>query len=158
MTIFSFFDFFIKKKKILPPSNACLLAPVHFFFSFFIYGSAGPSPPQGPFSSCGSWTLEHRLHSSVHTGSAAPVACGIFPQQGLSPCLPHWQAGSFIASHQGGPFFDFLILSVLLKVILVLFPSKKMPYLIEGAYLILFLRHLQILCRFKVSTEKQIAL
>ena len=53
MTIFSFFDFFIKKKKkkILPPSTAYLLAPVHFFFSLFIYGSAGSSLLQGPFSS-----------------------------------------------------------------------------------------------------------
>ena len=52
MTIFSLFDFFIKKKKkILPPSTAYLLAPVHFFFSLFIYGSAGSSLLQGPFSS-----------------------------------------------------------------------------------------------------------
>ena len=32
-----------------------------------------------------------------------PVACGIFPDQGLNPCLLHWQADSLPLSHQGSP-------------------------------------------------------
>lgn len=157
MTIFSFFFLSKKKKKFyLLPMPICSL---QFIFSFLYLFMAvlglrccrGLSLVVAP----GLWSTGSTV--LVHTGSAAPVACGVFPQQGLNPCLPHWQVGSFIVSHQGGPFFDFLILSILLKVILVLFPSKKMPYL-TGAYLILFLRHLQILCRFKVSIEKQTAL
>ena len=31
------------------------------------------------------------------------VACGIFPDQGLNPCLLHWQADSLPLSHQGSP-------------------------------------------------------
>ena len=30
---------------------------------------------------------------------------GIFPTQGLNPCLLHWQAGSLPLSHQGSPGF-----------------------------------------------------
>ena len=37
--------------------------------------------------------LEHRLGCSE--------ACGIFPDQGLNPCLLHWQADSLPLSHQG---------------------------------------------------------
>ena len=28
---------------------------------------------------------------------------GIFPDQGLSPCLLHWQADSYPLGHQGSP-------------------------------------------------------
>ena len=30
-------------------------------------------------------------------------ACGIFPDQGLNPCLLHWQVDSLPLSHQGSP-------------------------------------------------------
>ena len=48
---------------------------------------------QEGFSSCGYWALcvwgsvvmAHRL--------SCPVACGIFPYQGLNPCPLHWQVG-----------------------------------------------------------------
>ena len=46
-------------------------------------------------TSCGSQALEHRLSCSE--------APGIFPDQGLNPCLLHWQAGSLPLSHQGRP-------------------------------------------------------
>ena len=36
--------------------------------------------------SAGSVVVAHRLSCSA--------ACGIFPDQGLNPCLLHWQAGS----------------------------------------------------------------
>ena len=38
----------------------------------------------------------------VH-GLSCSVACGILPDQGLNPCLPHWQADSLPLSHQGSP-------------------------------------------------------
>ena len=49
--------------------------------------------------------------SSVHgdsPGKNTEVGCrfllqGIFPTQGLSPDLPHWQVGSLPLSHQGSP-------------------------------------------------------
>ena len=43
----------------------------------------------------GSVVVAHRLGCSM--------ACGIFLDQGLNPCLLHWQADSSPLSHQGGP-------------------------------------------------------
>ena len=31
------------------------------------------------------------------------MTCGIFPDQGLNPCLLHWQANPLPLSHQGSP-------------------------------------------------------
>ena len=45
--------------------------------------------------STGSTVVGHRLSCSK--------ACGIFPDQGLNPCLLHWQADSLPLSHQGSP-------------------------------------------------------
>ena len=36
-------------------------------------------------------------------GLSGSVACGIFPDQGLNPCLLHWQVDSFQVSHQRSP-------------------------------------------------------
>ena len=36
------------------------------------------------------------------------MTCGIFPDQGLNPCLLHWLAGSLPLSHQRSPIFSFL--------------------------------------------------
>ena len=33
-------------------------------------------------------------------------ACGIFPNQGLDPCLLHWQADSLLLSQQGNPWLQ----------------------------------------------------
>ena len=49
-------------------------------------GRAGFSSSCCGLSSCSSWTLENSLNSY---GVRAPLACGIFPGQGLNPCLPH---------------------------------------------------------------------
>ena len=38
----------------------------------------------------------------VH-GLTCSEACGIVPDQGLNPCLLHWQADSNPLSHQGSP-------------------------------------------------------
>ena len=48
----------------------------------------------------GSEALAHRLSCSV--------ACGIFPGQGLNPCLLHWQADSYSPCHRRSPTVHFL--------------------------------------------------
>jgi len=45
--------------------------------------------------STGSMAVTHRLSCST--------ACGVFLDQGLNPCLLHWQADSLPLSHQGSP-------------------------------------------------------
>ena len=39
----------------------------------------------------------------VAHGLSCPAACGIFPDQGSSPCPLHWQADSQPLRHQGSP-------------------------------------------------------
>ena len=64
------------------------------------------------FRSCGSWALS--------TGAVAVLrpscseACGIFPDQGLNPCLLHCQADSLPLDHQGSP--EVICLSVGLEL------------------------------------------
>ena len=36
-------------------------------------------------------------------GLSCSAACGIFLEQGLNPCLLHWQVDSLLLSHQGSP-------------------------------------------------------
>ena len=56
--------------------------------------------------------LSQSLGSIVVThGFSCSVACGIFPDQGSSLCLLHWQADSVPLSHQGNPLFHFLSVS-----------------------------------------------
>ena len=43
---------------------------------------------------------------AVAPGPSGPAACGIFPNQGLNPCLLHWQVESLPLSHQGSPFIS----------------------------------------------------
>ena len=45
-------------------------------------------------------------------GLVAPLACGIFPDQGLNSCLLHWQMDSSPLNHQGSPGFEISILFV----------------------------------------------
>ena len=55
----------------------------------------------------GSVVVAPRLQSTgsivVMHGLSCPVANGIIPDQGLNPCLLHWQVDSLLLSHQGGP-------------------------------------------------------
>ena len=51
-----------------------------------------------------------------HTGSVGAAhslscltACGIFPHQGSTPCLLHWQADSLPLCHQGSPLYTILM-------------------------------------------------
>ena len=43
----------------------------------------------------------------VAHGLSCSVACGIFPDQGSTPCPPHWQADSQPLRHQGSPATTF---------------------------------------------------
>ena len=43
----------------------------------------------GGFSSCGT-----RVQQVEAQGLSCPMACGIFPDQGLNLCLLHWQVDS----------------------------------------------------------------
>ena len=56
--------------------------------------------------------LQH-VGSVVMHGVSFSTACGIFPDQGLNPCLLHWQVNSLPVSHQGNPCFlmAFLLLN-----------------------------------------------
>ena len=67
-------------------------------FSCFWAGTLGCEA----LSSSGSQALEHRL-SSCGARVYCSVACGIFPDQGLGPCLLYGQADSLPRSHQGSP-------------------------------------------------------
>ena len=75
-------------------------------------------------SSCSSQSLVHRLVVVPHRLSCS-MACGIFPDQGLNPCLLHWQADSLPLGHQGSPlpsplkdiFIKYRILFCLFKII-----------------------------------------
>jgi len=39
-------------------------------------------------------------------GPGCSVASGIIPDQGLNPCLLHWQVDSLPPSHQGSPLLQ----------------------------------------------------
>ena len=54
------------------------------------------------FSSGSAWALEHRLNS-CGAQAYCSMACGIFPDQGLNPCLLHWQVDSLPLSLQESP-------------------------------------------------------
>ena len=53
--------------------------------------------------------LQHVGSAAVHRLSCSE-ARGIFPDQGLNPCLLHWQVTSSPVSHQGSPSTTFLIM------------------------------------------------
>ena len=87
-----------------------------FFFNFvclFIYGCAGSllislwRPGAGRerafhrCSCCRASALGHVGSVVAAHGLSCSVACGIFPDQGSSPCLLHGQAGSLPLNHSG---------------------------------------------------------
>ena len=109
-----------KKRK---SSNWALHFKVYLVI-YFVFGCAGSLLVHGLFcscgevgllSSCGAWALGHVGFSSVapglwSTGSvvdkhrlSCSKAYGIFLDQGLNPCLLHWQAGSLPLIHQQSP-------------------------------------------------------
>ena len=44
----------------------------------------------------------------LHVGLSCSMACGIFLDQGLNPCLLRWQADSLPLSHQGSRLIPFI--------------------------------------------------
>ena len=69
------------------------------------YGLSGMQTSEAAargLSHCLSRAPEQRLRSCGH-GLSCSTAPGIFPGQGLNPCLLHCQADSSPLSHQGGP-------------------------------------------------------
>ena len=60
-----------------------------------------------------SLVAEHRVWSLGSTVEAQGLRCssagGIFPDQGLNPCLLHWQADSLPLKHQESPLTPFLL-------------------------------------------------
>ena len=54
-------------------------------------------------SSCGSHALEQQTQQSWCMGLVCSVACRIFLDQRLNPCLLHWQADSLPLSHKRSP-------------------------------------------------------
>ena len=65
-----------------------------------------------------SMVTAHGLHSCgyqalgiasivVAYGLNCSTTCGIFPDQGLNPCLLHWQTDSLPLSHRGALWSDF---------------------------------------------------
>ena len=49
----------------------------------------------------------------VAYGLSCSAACGIFPDQGSNLCLLHWQADSYPLHHQGRPYNDPFISTLL---------------------------------------------
>ena len=75
----------------------------------------------GDFHCCGARALGTRkstvtapgLQSTssvvVAHGPSCSTACGIYPNQGLNPCLLHWHVDSLPQSHQRSPIFHIFI-------------------------------------------------
>ena len=62
------------------------------------------------------WSTGSRCAVSVVVacGCSGSVACGIFPDQGLNPCPPHWQVDPQPLRHQGSPIIWFLFFNLLI--------------------------------------------
>ena len=90
--------------------------------AFSICGERGPLfiAVRGPLIiaglSCWRSTGSRRADSVVVAhGPSCSAACGIFPDQGSSPCPLHWQADPQPLRHQGSPaklLFSFFLTSV----------------------------------------------
>ena len=88
------------------------MAQCHFFFVVVILFVAmlALCGSTGFFSSCGAqashfggFFLQFTVSVVMEQGLSCSVACGIFPDQGLNPCLLRWQADSLLLSHEGNP-------------------------------------------------------
>ena len=88
--------------------------------AFSSCGERGPLfiAVRGPLTIAASLVAEHRLQTRrlsscgsvvVAHGPNCSAACGIFPDQGLNPCLLHWQADSQPPRRQGSPRYSFLM-------------------------------------------------
>ena len=108
-------------------SNVMHLSIFGWAGSWLLLRLSSPCGEQGPLPSgcarashCGGLPLQHSLWGMKASVVAAPgvlgigsvvvkhglscsTAWGIFPDQGLNPCLQHWQAHSLPLSHRGSP-------------------------------------------------------
>ena len=75
------------------------LVPEHGLYVYWLEGSVNAAP--GLYS-IGSIVVAY--------GLSCFLACRIFPDQGLNPCLLHWQVDSLPLSHEGSPRKDILML------------------------------------------------
>ena len=74
--------------------------PLLWLFSCIVMSNSFAAP----------WTVAHQaplcpwdFHGNTGVGCHF-LPQGIFPTQGSSPCLLHWQADSLLLSHQGSKF------------------------------------------------------
>ena len=81
--------------------------------AFSSCGKRGPLfiAVRGSLTIAASLVAEHRLQTRagsviVAHGPSCSAACGIFPDQGSTPCALHWQADSQPLCHQGSPSFN----------------------------------------------------
>ena len=63
----------------------------------------GKGSHYGDFLCCRAQALKHSGFNSCGPWTYLPLACVIFPDQGLNPCPLHWQADSQTLDHQGSP-------------------------------------------------------
>ena len=87
------------------------------------------------FSCCRAWAIGCRTSVIVvpgfwSTGSivvahrfSCQLACGIFLDQELNPCLLYWQANSLPLSHQGSPYYVILY-SYIIQVWWLVVPTR----------------------------------
>ena len=108
--------------------RACLFIFYHFIYLFLSVLCLRCSARL--LSAVASLAVEHEFQQFWHVGSGVPqvqspastvvapglscsLACGIFLDQGLNLCLPHWQAGSFTTELPGKPqdlyWWDFIV-------------------------------------------------
>ena len=91
----------------------------------------------------GSGALERRLNN----GLSCSVAWGVFPDQGLNSCLPHWPADSLPLSHQGSRlwFYSCLLVHFWLCWVSVAVCALALVVAASGAYpLVVVLRLLVV--------------
>ena len=71
-------------------------------------GNSIPVAVGGPLTAAASLVVDHGSRGQAQqlwgSSLAAPWLVGfIFPDQGLNPCLLHWEGDSLPLSHQGSP-------------------------------------------------------
>ena len=113
-TQFFLFLFF----KCIGPSGFCFGFLIILFIYFWLCWVKPSTLLLGLFPSCGTRGLlscsvrpSHRSDLSLESTGlvigahslSCSETCEIFPDQGLNPCLLHWQADSSLLSHQGSP-------------------------------------------------------
>ena len=110
---------------------------------FSLSMGTGACTLQYGLGSWGSGALERRLNN----GLSCSVAWGVFPDQGLNSCLPHWLADSLPLSHQGSClwFYSCLLVHFWLCWVSVAACALALVVAASGAYpLVVVLRLLVV--------------